>query len=523
MSDVARSEPAEKWRATWSELARELDAQPPNAGACLALLDQVADFPVSSGQAPLGPDAASRAGMALLAMIKDAKAKPLESIKWCRVIADADWMPRAQRLDAIVQACAHADIGGRPQLLLEMSEQQLSLADPEADRRLMLRARFQIAMAHYCLSHSSDALKRLNVLLAELRDDESDLVGVYEGSRASILRSIGRYNEAIAALSRAERINRASGRSYFVCGNMLMRGNILMALGDVPGALAVFEEMEQFAFVMGERPMMAVGIGAGGSALARLGRNDEAMDRYKRALQVFIEVDDQRGILFTRTNIASLHFKMGRVDKSEREFRSTAEGALANGMVACCVANLCSLVELLLDRGDLGEASQVMNRVESLAGAELALAERLIAASTRGRLLLAEGDLAQAISCLSAAVQLAEQHENYECIPRLRSQLAEARLAGGQVDAALADVQAAHEHAERHVPRDIEGLLRSSLIWAKCAQSSRDDDLVKRLALDMVDLCGELEGGSVGSVTLARDAREFVRRLGPHMLARSTR
>jgi tetratricopeptide (TPR) repeat protein len=494
----------------WRELAGLTRANPVDVESCMKLLDAIADG--GSGAGKLDPESAIQTADTLVPVIDGLKKeKPLVRINRLRAIAAPDWMPRKQQLRAIVAAGTAADIGGRAQELLELSTRQLELADPATERKVVMFGRFRLAMAHRCMSRPLEALTRLDALLADTRDDEQTLVGMVESNRASILRDLGRIDEALAAVTRAERINRTSGRTYFVCGNLLLHANVLSSLGEVAAALEQLTEMEELAFALGERPMMGVAIGARGEALASLGRHDEAMRNYHRAEEIFREFDDQRCLVINRTHVAALLYKTGKAEEAEVEFQGAAEDALRNGMIKYYVPNVCALINLRLAAGDRQAAGEQLQQVEALVSSQMTVAERLTIAETRGRLLCADGQYEPATACLLDAIQTAESTESAQELIRLRTQLAEVRLAAGQTAEAIEDAQAAHEAAERSVPRNDEGLLRASWIWARCAHSMGDADMVRALVKDMDQLGERLKPSSVDAVRLDADVREFVR------------
>ncbi len=476
----------------------------------MKLLDAIAEAGAGAGR--LDAESAIQTADALIPIVDGLKKeKPLVRINRLRAIAAPEWMPRKQQLRAIVAAGTAADSGGRAQELLELATRQLELADPVSDRKEMLSARFRIAMAHRCMSRPLEALKRLESLLADTRDHEQEFLGIFESSRAGILKDLGRFNEALDAVTKAERINRSTGRTYFVCSNLLLHANMLTMLGEVPSALEHLIEMEELAFALGERPMMGVAIGAQGEALASLGRHEEAMRSFLRADGIFREFDDQRSLVINRTQVAALLYKTGKAGEAEVEFQGAAEDALRNGMIKYYVPNVCALINLRLAAGDTHAAHEQLQQVEVLVSPEMTVTESLTIAETRGRVLCADGQYEPATACLLEAIETAEITQSVQQLIKLRTQLAEVRLAAGQTAEAIEDAQAAHEAAERSVPRNDEGLLRASWIWARCAHSLGDADMVRALVKDMDQLGERLKPSSVDAVRLDAEVREFVR------------
>jgi tetratricopeptide (TPR) repeat protein len=449
-----------------------------------------------------------------LELIKGAEGTPLIQIGRYRVIADAAWVSQPERLRAVARAAAVADSSGRAQLALDLSERQLSLSHPEEDRWWVVQAKNRIAMMHYFLTRPSEALARLDSLSAELRDDERDMIGVVEGNRALILRSAGRYDEAIQSLTLAERVNREYGRGKLICSNMLTRGNILLEVGETESALEVFEQLEQFAFVLSESRAVAMAKGSQAITLQRMRRYKDAMQANIDAARMFAGLDDHRNSVNVRGNVASLLYHMGHLNEAESELAKVAEDALAIGWTDTCIVQLCNLVDLFLDRGDVASARELLVRVNGLSKADDELSVRLFVASVRARLLMHEGRTDETIHELTLATSMADDHQSVEHTVRLHSQLAEAELMAGQVEEAMVRVQVAHDAAVRRLPPDIEGLLQLSLVWTRCALSTGDHDMLRTLALDMRDLCNKLNIDSIESARLDREAREFLRQCG---------
>jgi tetratricopeptide (TPR) repeat protein len=494
----------------WAELARLARANPVDVQSCMKVLDAIAE--VGPGAGKLDAESAIQTADTLVPVIDGLKKeKPLVRINRLRAIAAPDWMPRKQQLRAIVAAGTAADIGGRAQELLELSTRQLELADPATQRKVVMNGRFRLAMAHYCLSRPLEALTRLDSLVLEIRDDDQALLGMVETNRACIFMTLGRIDEALAAVTKADRINRATGRTFFVCGNLLLRANILKIMGEVPAALELLVEMEEVAFALGERPMMGVAIGAQGDALATLGRVDEAMEHCKRAAEIFREFDDQRSLVVNRTSAAHLLYRMGRTSEAEVEFQGAAEDARRNGMIEAYLSNVSAIINLRLTEGDVRAGRDELQQAEAVLSPEAPPHERLIFAEARGRVLCAEGQHEPAIDCLLEAIEIAEPTQNVQQLIKLRTQLAEVRLAAGLTVEAIEDAQAAHEAAERSVPRNDEGLLRASWVWARCAHSMGDADVVRALVKDMDQLGERLKPSSIDAVRLDADVREFVR------------
>jgi tetratricopeptide (TPR) repeat protein len=180
-------------------------------------------------------------------------------------------------------------------------------------------------------------------------------------------------------------------------------------------------------------------------------------------------------------------------------------------MLKYYVPSVCALINLSLAAGDIDLARERLRQVEALMSPDLTPAERLPMAEARGRVLCAEGQHEPAIASLLDAIEIAEPTQNVQQLIKLRTLLAEVRLAAGLTVEAIEDAQAAHEAAERSVPRNDEGLLRASWIWARCAHSMGDADMVRALVKDMDQLGERIKPSSVDAVRLDADVREFVR------------
>jgi tetratricopeptide (TPR) repeat protein len=512
MNDASPGKSAIKCGELWRQLVELTATDRVDEAKCLTLLDEIVKGgEVAATTQHLVMDGA-RTGTVMIRMVLDAKTPPMIRIERLRAIAKCEWIPQEQRLTAADEGSRAAFYSGRPNEAMELTLLQLELMGADANREMYVQAKIRVANTYFYLGQKSVALEQFDVLLNELRPHERVAIAKAHGDRAQIFQNCGRHDEALEALGKAEQINRDLGRSEALGGNMHTRGNILLRIGEVDAAQQLFQELEEFALVIGERRLLATAMCSRALALRRLGRYDEALGRYQAADRIWTELDHKRNRITGRGNIATLFYHMGKVLDAEHEFARAADDALAAGMQEAAVANLCGLAELLLAKGDPAHARATMDRVHKLARADDAVPIRLDTASLFARLLVAEGNFDQAIAEASNAVVIAKHSEQPEQLANLRAILAEALLMSGQGEDALTEVQLAHDIAFRRMPPYIEGLVRSSLVWAKCAEAANDMQMVSALALDLTGFCNRLKGGSIDSVRLAREAREFAAR-----------
>jgi tetratricopeptide (TPR) repeat protein len=231
-------------------------------------------------------------------------------------------------------------------------------------------------------------------------------VGLYLQNRA-------RFDEALAALRAAERINRAAyGDNHpEVATDVNNIGGVLQDRGDLDGAMKCFRETERIdrAAYGDNHPDVAIDVNNIGGVLQDKGDLDGALKCYRAAERIDRAAygDNHPNVAARVSNIGLVLQDKGDLDGAMRCFREAERiNRAAYGDDHPQVATLVNNIGMLLqDKGDLDGAMKCYREAEFIDRAAYGDGHPEVAADVNniGMLLLDKGDLDGALKCLREA------------------------------------------------------------------------------------------------------------------------
>lgn len=137
--------------------------------------------------------------------------------------------------------------------------------------------------------------------------------------RAKTLRAAGRYADARAVLETLRERSREERYDYGVAVHTFGIGRTFLAEGRTGEALAAFQEALEIQQRIGDVAGAAWTHASAGAALAKAGRHEEAVARYRKALACFEEAGrDPKGMAETHRGLATSLKALGRPREAER-------------------------------------------------------------------------------------------------------------------------------------------------------------------------------------------------------------
>ncbi|MFC1637092.1 tetratricopeptide repeat protein, partial [Planctomycetota bacterium] len=234
----------------------------------------------------------------------------------------------------------------------------------------------------------------------ELPVERSNLAAAW-GSYANALRLAGRMEEAHTAITNAGHLCGEVGHPRAMAVSLAQEAGIYMEQGLFDAAANLFGETLKIAKRIGDRPIEASALQSLGYCASRLKKNDEARKYSKDALDIQIEIGDERGAARTANNMGMADRAEGRMEEARAWFLQSKASAESAG-----------------DAMILGHALNNLGILERMVGFKA-----LDRNDTAG-----EGTIRRAISYLEAAKQIWTDLENDTNLASTLSQLARAYL-----------------------------------------------------------------------------------------------
>lgn len=258
-------------------------------------------------------------------------------------------------------------------------------------------------------------------------------------------------------------------------------GSLLATLGQYPQATAAFSEIVELAWKLGAR-------GAGGAALNRLarihrqrGEHGSALEYLHRALLLFRDAHDERGIASTYDDMAQVHRSLGDLEPAlgAAEQALAARRSMQDARGEAVSLTTIGLIEL--DRGRLALARQHFEAAldvrqrgdvsdpEGVLQTEIGL----------GRLEFHEGSPPSAIERFAVALERAREMNHRQLQSRLLLCSGEAQLALGAIERAQQLLLEARALAGSL--RDQKALTEVELQLGLCALAHDDGSAAQKL------------------------------------------
>ena len=247
-------------------------------------------------------------------------------------------------------------------------------------RSLVQSGRFREALAHYLQSGDStgSATPQSRLLAAQA----AARIGEFEVS-ARLTAS------AKVAFESAEDVD-----GLLEATNLL--GAIAFERGKIKDADRHFSAVAELAERHGRARFTARGANNLGNVASLRGEPGIACGFYQRALEIFEMLGDTRGLTETCRNLALELLKAGARSAAQEASRRAVENAEWLGEAGLLALALLGRAELRIERGDLVDAGQDIERAEGLAWDEGNEPHRLEAARLSAMIALRSGDAAEA-------------------------------------------------------------------------------------------------------------------------------
>lgn len=259
-------------------------------------------------------------------------------------------------------------------------------------------------------------LRQARVLFREALDrnleiDEREGAVINRQNLAALAWARGRYDESLAEFREAERLALDSGEDWGAAQVRISRQNqgaVLATLGSDRDALALYLALleEKIDVPVAERAPLEYNAAV---AYASLGDPHEAVRRLEQSEAMYREVEDGFGVALARLYRGwVLHDGLGRDVEAVALLEAAVKTAREVGGVAEEEAALGYLVEVLLDRGRVQEASVYLDDLMVLSEDSEQAGTRWTAAASAARFALANGDLDRALDWVRQALEAVE-------------------------------------------------------------------------------------------------------------------
>lgn len=161
-------------------------------------------------------------------------------------------------------------------------------------------------------------------------------------------RAIELYREALECLSDADM-------------DLKMRafhdlGSVHELLGELDLARQAYREMARYAWLLGDRAKGGAALNKLGRALRGIGSYDDALRHLERALQLFRDASDERGVASTLDDLGKIHWIRGAQDKAFEFYSASLRMRRGFEDKRSIALSLSNLGRLKLQRGELREA-----------------------------------------------------------------------------------------------------------------------------------------------------------------------
>jgi class 3 adenylate cyclase/tetratricopeptide (TPR) repeat protein len=262
--------------------------------------------------------------------------------------------------------------------------------------------------------------------------------------------------------------------------------SILQAQGKNTEALEMRRKALETARKIGSQKDVVGALQNLGDLLDSQGQSDEAHKDYDQALKLAHDIGDQSGAIKVTDSLASHFYSSGDFVTAESFYKQsllTATQIGDQGMTATALLNL-GLLQTQL--GQLGDAEKNLQQAISLyqaAGSEAYLPAAL---NTRGDLYVLRGDLASARNIYQESLALSNKQQSAQSIATSRAEIALLDLEDNKpAEAELLARQAADEFAsEKLVDQEADArdtLARSLLVQGKALEARAEGDRALKL------------------------------------------
>ena len=257
------------------------------------------------------------------------------------------------------------------------------------------------------LGDSNRSIEAFEVAL-DVADGDAQKCRAWLGMAAG-MRIVDRYDDALAALQRAETAATKRNLATDLAQIHYYRGNIYFPLGNFDGCLEQHALAREYAQQAGSPEYEAQALGGLGDAYFVGGRMITAHDHFKRCIEVC------RQNRLRRIEIANLHM-LGETRLYMNELRcalddcvAAAEPAAGIGHYRVELATRCVMAYLLYDMGRLSDAEQQCEQALIIAHRLGAQRFEALAHIYMGQILASKGRMSEAIERVEEAIAIGRQ------------------------------------------------------------------------------------------------------------------
>jgi class 3 adenylate cyclase/tetratricopeptide (TPR) repeat protein len=257
------------------------------------------------------------------------------------------------------------------------------------------------------LGDNNRSIEAFEVAL-DVADDDAQKCRAWLGMAAG-MRIVDRYDDALAALQRAEAAATKRNLATDLARIHYHRGNIYFPLGNFDGCLEQHALAREYARQAGSPEYEAQALGGLGDAYFVGGRMITAHDHFQRCIEVC------RQNRLRRIEIANLHM-LGETRLYKNELQSAlddcvaaAEPAAEIGHHRAELATRCVMAYLLYDMGRLPDAEQQCEQALIIARRLGARRFEALAHIYMGQILASKGRMSESIECVEKAIAIGRE------------------------------------------------------------------------------------------------------------------
>jgi tetratricopeptide (TPR) repeat protein len=296
--------------------------------------------------------------------------------------------------------------------------------------------RIEKAFEHHHAGRSERALEELDVLLNASASEELDaLRPVVQARRATVLRSLQFFDQAIDASSEASRGFRRLGNLEEVIKQILMMASIWSRIGEFGVALELCNEASELSDLVDNDRLRASVESNRGIALGRLGRYREESEAARTALTIMQKLGDRRGSAVASLNLGACYSNLGMFGEALPLLIESRRTLLSLGYMMPSFAAANGLIEAYIHTNRLAEAREVLQELQATQAASDRAAGDLDSPGTEEQealVLAAEGQFDQAAAIASAGGVVLAERDMRAGAARLHAIAADAHLRAGR-------------------------------------------------------------------------------------------
>lgn len=232
--------------------------------------------------------------------------------------------------------------------------------------------------------------------------------GKYAWEVACLLMDTGHPAEALSLRASITEKDR-QGFTERLPRSLVNQALILYQQGDLDGALALFQQAEQFCRERGDDHILATSLVNQAMILEDRGLLDKAFELYRAQEQVFCRLEDLDGIQACLGNQARVLAGLGQLDRALDIFKQQVRHSRQGGNLSMLQASLGNQALILRRRGNLeeaqalhGEEEQICRQIGDWEGLQGSL-------GNQGLIAEQQGDLSRALKLFEEAGRISRQ------------------------------------------------------------------------------------------------------------------